>query len=108
MVCEIFKKKIVKFLLKNPLQTAEKLQAFEYTQFPDDGDISDESDISDDSDIRITIDVDTFKKLVQIVELRREKYKLKLLLSGAVFTADIPAEFAEAASNLLTLAILTR
>lgn len=50
-----------------------------------------------------SIDVKTFKKLVQIIDQRSEKLPLTLTLDQEAFIVDIPAEITAAASHLLTL-----
>lgn len=76
--------------LLNFIRNADKLERFDYNNA---------------ADFPQRIGVDTFEKLVQIINQRVEKTKLNLCLSERAFTADIPADLREAASDLLKLRI---
>lgn len=70
------------------IQSAGKLIQFTYFRWPGE---------------RTIIDGDTFQKLVNILEQRREKIKLNLVLGEDAFTLDIPEELIRDARDLLTM-----
>lgn len=77
------------------VQDAEKLQEFAFYNF----------NVSDVDEEEMIIDVDTFKKLVSIVEGRSEKTQFCLVGDAFYAAADLPEELITAASNLITLHI---